>query len=284
MLLSAASCVSLFTHGPPAVTPEVVVHGAAVMAEAEAPRPLRVMTLNLAHGRSDGPNQLLISTDDIEANLLEVASLLRRESPDLVALQEADGPSSWSGRFSHVDRLAADAGLARAVRAENVRGLGLSYGAALIGQVDLRDPLAVTFDPSWPTFSKGFVIAAVPWPGRPQITVDVVSVHLDFALPSRRRAQLDQLAEVLAGRGRPVVVMGDLNCDWNGDEGSVREFAQRLGLQAFKPEEEIATFPSMGHRIDWILLSEHLRFREHVVLPDTVSDHRAVLAVIDLAG
>ena len=282
LLLSAASCVSFVTKGPPAVTPDLAVYRDS--RASTGPRPLKVMTLNLAHGRADGRNQLLLRKRTIESNLKGVAALMRREAPDLVALQEADGPSAWSGRFSHVDTLGADAGMSHGVRAENVRGLGLSYGTALLGGVPFEDPLAVTFRPTWPTFSKGFVVAAVKWPGRPDLVVDVVSVHLDFASRFRRRKQLRHLSEVLARRGRPVVVMGDLNCGWSGREASVREFANGLGLKAYRPEERIATFPTTGGRIDWILLSEELEFRYHEVLPATVSDHLPVAAIIDYAG
>ncbi|MCZ6792551.1 MAG: hypothetical protein O7J95_02930, partial [Planctomycetota bacterium] len=44
----------------------------------------RVVCLNLAHGRKDGPNQLLQSGDAIRSNLDDVAAFLHREMPDLV--------------------------------------------------------------------------------------------------------------------------------------------------------------------------------------------------------
>src|SRR5258708_3463709 len=49
---------------------------------------LRVFSLNLAHGRRDGEHQVLQSRVAIRSHLDRVAAVLRREAPDLVALQE----------------------------------------------------------------------------------------------------------------------------------------------------------------------------------------------------
>ena len=51
------------------------------------------------------------------------------------------------------------------------------YGTALLGGVPFEDPLAVTFRPTWPTFSKGFVVAAVQWPGRQDLLVPALLVR-----------------------------------------------------------------------------------------------------------
>ena len=72
---------------------------------------LKVVTLNLAHGRKDAWHQALLRRAAIQANLDEVVRILRQEQPDVVALQEADGPSLWSGRFDHVAYLSEKAGI-----------------------------------------------------------------------------------------------------------------------------------------------------------------------------
>jgi hypothetical protein len=79
---------------------------------------LIVASLNLAHGRGDSVNQLFVSTPTIRANLGRIAKLLRRERPDLVALQEADGPSRWSGGVDHVAYLAEQAAYPAQVRGQ----------------------------------------------------------------------------------------------------------------------------------------------------------------------
>jgi len=54
---------------------------------------LKVMSLNIAHGRKDGMNQLLLSGTTIRNNLEDIAAVLVQSGADIVALQEADVPS-----------------------------------------------------------------------------------------------------------------------------------------------------------------------------------------------
>ena len=60
---------------------------------------LKIVTLNVAHGRNQSVSQLLLDKEDISANLLRIAGVLGTVGADVVALQEADGPSGWSGKF-----------------------------------------------------------------------------------------------------------------------------------------------------------------------------------------
>jgi endonuclease/exonuclease/phosphatase family metal-dependent hydrolase len=242
---------------------------------------LKVLSLNLAHGRGEALHQALEDRQTIEANLDAIAEVLRRERPDVAAFQEADGPSRWSGGFNHVEYLAGRAELPQFARGEHVHGLGLSYGTALASRHRLADAEAVTFPPSPPTFSKGFTVGTVAWPGRLDLQVDVVSVHLDFARESVRRKQIELMAEKLAHRKRPLVVMGDFNGDWSDANGPLRLLAQRLNLQAYRPDAPgMETFPTTNARLDWILISSPLEFVEYRVLSDRVSDHRALVAVL----
>ena len=49
---------------------------------------IRVATLNIAHGRKDGRNQMLLGEETIRSNLVEVADFLDRSEADVIALQE----------------------------------------------------------------------------------------------------------------------------------------------------------------------------------------------------
>ena len=48
---------------------------------------LKVMTLNLAHGRKDGVNQLFKSASTIHSNLEEITAFLEKTEADIVAFQ-----------------------------------------------------------------------------------------------------------------------------------------------------------------------------------------------------
>ena len=245
---------------------------------------LTVMTLNLAHGRGDGFHQLLQRSETAVANLDAIASLIKEKGADVVALQEADGASFWSGGFNHVDYLAKKADFSYAVQGRHAEGIGLSYGTALISRVELRQPRAVTFDPRLSPVPKGFLVSAVSWPGNPGVDVDVVSLHLDFTSRSTRKNQATQLIETLRDRNRPVIVMGDFNSSWKKDS-TVRHISQALGLLPYNPEEPgLETFPRFGKRLDWILVSPGISFHTYRVVPSKLSDHYGVLAELVMEG
>lgn len=240
---------------------------------------LTVMTLNLAHGRSNGFHQAFQSRKTIEANLGRVAEVVVRENAHVVALQEADGPSLWSGQFDHVRFVAEAAGLPHYVRGNHMVGPRTRYGTAVISKLPTREaPVSVTFRPSPPTLAKGFVLVTVPMPGAPDILVDVVSVHLDFARSAVRRRQVQEIIGLLSLRNHPRVILGDFNADYAG-EPTLRLLLDGLDLLAWNPEDTSgATFPFTNKRLDWILASPSLAFEAYRVIPDTLSDHRAVWA------
>lgn len=249
--------------------------------DASAALPLRVMTLNVAHGRGEGAHQAMQKRATIESQLDAIAELLRRERPGIVAMQEADGPSAWSGSFNHVEYVAKRAAFGHLARGEHVKGLKLSYGTAIVSRLPLSDAVSVTFPPSPPTFSKGFTVASISWPGKPELQVDLVSVHLDFLSSAVRLQQVDKLTETLEKRGRPVIVLGDFNCQWTDEESSVRRLAERRELEVYRSDAtDLNSFPTLDKRLDWILISPRFKFTEYRVLGDRVSDHRAVLAVV----
>ncbi len=258
----------------------------ADLSGADPPAPdmkhsLKLLTLNIAHGRRDGAHQIFQKIATIRANLNDIAAVMRREEPDVVALQEADGPSIWSGNFNHVEYLAETAKIPYFVRAENVKGLKLSYGAALLSALPLEDSVSFTFAPSPPTFSKGFVVAAISLSGEPGVKIDVASVHLDFSRKSVRKSQVEEMISSLQGRARPLVIMGDFNCEWMDKESPLRMLAEKLNVKPYQPgSKDMATFPKLKRRLDWILISAGLEFITYEVLPDIMSDHFGVVSEI----
>jgi len=239
---------------------------------------LTILSLNIAHGRGESINQLLVRTPTIHANLARIADLIQREQADIVALQEADGPSRWSGRFDHVTELATLAGYPSHFRGSHASSWLFDYGTALLSQWPLDEAVSQPFAPSPPTAGKGFVLAQLRWPGT-ETPIDIVSLHLDFSRDSVRQAQISTLLQVLATRHNPVIVAGDFNADWQVHDSPLRRLVDEAGLRAWRPEA--TDLGSYGDdRLDWILISGQLRFEDYRVATDRVSDHRAVIAVI----
>ena len=243
---------------------------------------LKVMTLNVAHGRKDGLNQILKSEGTIRRNLKEIATVLDSHSADIVALQEADAPSMWSGGFDHVALLAEQAGYPFYENSHQANSWFFSYGTALLSRANISGVMHHTFRPSPPTMNKGYTLGQIAWQtgSAEPVPVDIVSVHIDFSRKSVREQQTAELRETLAGRGNPIIIMGDFNSDWFADEQVVRSLAERADMHVFRPDaEDLATYSSTK-RYDWILISRQLEFVSLEVLPDILSDHSAVVAEI----
>lgn len=119
---------------------------------------LKVMTLNLGHGKGRGILQEFVGNNKTRQNLDNVVELLERERPHVVAFQEADIKSRRSGNFNHVHYIAERAGYGQAIHSEHVKGLGLYHGTALISKLRMSDPLSVTFNPAFPLSDKGFTV------------------------------------------------------------------------------------------------------------------------------
>jgi endonuclease/exonuclease/phosphatase family metal-dependent hydrolase len=78
--------------------------------------------------------------------------------------------------------------------------------------------------------------------------------------------------------------MGDFNTDASEDDGVLRMLADRLDLRIYRPDaDDQGTFIKHGTRLDWILISRELRFRNYRVLPEVVSDHLAITADVELS-
>jgi len=239
---------------------------------------VRVLTLNLAHGRARAWTQSSARGGDwYRRNLDVVARMLRRERPDIVALQEAELGSRWAGMFDHVAYLAEKADLDVVAATPFVRVDGrFRYGTALLADAEVlaRGGAGFRAHGRW---AKGYTLARLRLAS---VELTVVSLHLDHASAAVRHRQVVELAEALAREPRPYVVLGDFNATWDSANSPVRELARRLGLRAHAPERRYpSTYPLLRRRLDWVLVSPDAEFvGHHVLADDHLSDHRAVIA------
>ncbi len=244
---------------------------------------LKVLSLNVGHGRNTSWNQVFVTRERTYENLDQIATMIRDADADIVALQEADGESRWSGNFDHVDYVRQRAGFPCSVLGRHADTWLFSYGAALMTRQPFADPESIRFPATPPTATKGFVKARVHWRVGDGVTkVTVVSVHLDFSRQGVRDEQVSLMIEDLASLDTPLIIMGDLNSRWVDERSHVRQLADGLELDAWLPEESgLGTYKSGdGKRLDWILISRDLEFVEYHTLTDVVSDHYPVFAEI----
>ncbi len=250
---------------------------------------LKLLTLNIAHGRKDAMNQVFLSKERIQQNLSEIAHVLVKQNADVIALQEADGPSLWSGGFNHVEAIAKQANYPWYYQAENASSWLFSYGTAILSRSPVSETLAYSFKPSPPTLNKGFLLTRISWKPDPgadeEINIDIISVHLDFSRQKVRENQIAEMKEVLSKRNNPMIILGDFNSEWFSSRSVVKRLAEEGSLKVYQPQaDHLSTYNSRGSRLDWILISNELEFVSYEVLQDTLSDHLAVVAEVQLSN
>lgn len=267
------------------------VHPQSVACPDDVSRPeiieaetLDVLTLNVAHGRGLAMNQMFVGADRHRTNLANIAAQLAYSEAHVYALQEADGPSLWSGKFDHVEVLADTTGADCYVHGRHADTWVYSFGTALMSRYQFGELASHQFKPSIPTTTKGFVRATIQWqrPSRDDEpkTITLVSVHLDFSRRKVRESQIAEMVDDLTGLTTPLIILGDFNADWTREDSPVREVARRFNLKAYTPSSrELGTYKSTK-RLDWILISQELDFVDFSVMPVAVSDHLAVVARI----
>ncbi len=243
---------------------------------------MTVITMNIAHGRKDKFHQAFLGEKKIKNNLDHIVKMSNRENPFLIALQEADGPSFWSGKFNHVEYISGRTGLKNHFQGYHVDKFGLHYGTAILSSNELHSSESHTFKSrSFISLSKGFVLSTVKWPGEDNLYVDVFSIHLDFLLDSVRQKQINELIAVIEKNNNPVILMGDFNA--GSDSNAISSLIELLGLKAYKFKRGgLETFSRFNKRFDWILISKELEYISYEVLPDNISDHNAIVSEIGL--
>lgn len=196
LVLVAASVILLLASGAPLPALAALVVGATVLAAQVQPwlrRPRRdgvvpvltVLTANLREGQGD-PSAL--------------ARLAREHAVDVIALQEVTPEALAALRGDGID---ADYPHTLDATADRWNGV------ALLSRHPLRDPLVTR---------RGDLLRAEAVVGIDPLEPDrdpaVLSVHVHAPWPPAPRPwreQLDELAEDLPERARPVIVAGDFN-------------------------------------------------------------------------
>ncbi len=250
---------------------------------------LKVMTLNIAHGRGLSLYQGFHTLRGIHKNLLRIAALLNRERPDVIALQEVDVSSHWNKHIHLLEQIQERTGYPFAEVGVHNRRRGskpLAYGNAILSRLPLGPAETIPFGQRT-IGEKGFIYTHVHLDGT---EVPFLNLHLDYR---SRQIRLDQVDRIIAfidarltGNRRPhhvlpPIVCGDFNARLKSTRDAVHtlfDYLQQHARYHLVPRNARtwpALFPARG--IDFILLPAAFHTRSCRVLPALVSDHRPVL-------
>ncbi len=246
--------------------------GGSGAAPAGRTRTLRVMSYNVHVG---------IGMDK-RLDLRRVAEVIRRERPDLVGLQEIDRGTERTGRVDQIAELARLTGMHYAF-APNLNFQGGWYGVAILSRFPLLATEHARFQHRREAERRGYLRVDVEIGKRP---VSFVTTHLDYQHDDNRLFETEQLLKAVSGVTAPLMVAGDFN-----DEPAGRSY--QLMLSRFADAWVAGgaagaglTYPAdvPRKRIDYIFHapSERTRTRRAWVIESTASDHRALVAEIEL--
>ena len=223
------------------------------MPDADAPRPLRVMTYNLK---------------GLQLDLDALVEVVRAAAPDVLGVQE---PPRWLSGSARMREFAARAGLQVAVGGHGARTTAMLVAPG----VTVVDARAYPLPWRLGRTRRGFAVARVD---------GVLIVVLHLALEAAERlGHLDRVLDTLALEAAPRVVVGDLN-EQPGGPTWHRLTASGLSDAADLP---LPTFTAVRprRRLDAVLISPDLRV-DGVRVPDDpaarrASDHLPI--VVDLS-
>lgn len=247
------------------VTPLVL---AAAFAQTD---PLRVVSYNIKHGRGN----------DNVVNLERTATVLRALQPDIVGLQEVDDLAARSGGVPQAERLGQSLGMHHAF-GRFMDFQGGAYGMAILS----RHPIVATESVRLPDGNEPRVALAVEVQLPSDRRLTIVNVHFDWVDDDTFRfAQAGTLTAYLDALKTPYILLGDFNDV--PDSRTLALFRSRAA-EAKKPETDRFTFSSTepNKEIDFVFTAPAAAWRARevrVITEPLVSDHRPVLAVLELA-
>ena len=236
---------------------------------------LKVMTYNIAGAASSSGVR----------SLPDLAEVIKKADPDLIAIQEVDVFTTRNGKDVHLARdLAALCGMEYWFFAKAMDFHDGEYGDAILSKYPFKETEAYTLSGDWEgqrieTRSAARVTVEVG--GK---DIDFISTHFDHTSDEKWRIlQANELVGIVKERDLPVVVGGDLNCTPTSEPMKI--LYQEL-LSPCKSNSCLGTFVGSKNAID------HLMYRSNDALTlssygvyawaDKESDHFPVGAIFEV--
>ncbi len=274
---------------------------AAATADNSTPRTrLRIGAFNIAHGRGlattnwGGPRP---------GRLQQIADLLARHQLDIVVLNEVDFDATWSGRENQAALIAHRAGFPFWAEQRSydlsLPLLSIRIGNALLSKYPIERAELIEFPAaSWIESTlvgkKNGLLCTVSIPGFGPLRL--LAVHLESRAEELRIPAVPIIEALQRRNELPLIAAGDFNSTPLSypfaatDKHGRNAMTQLLSRGAFRttlkamPTAGDFTFSSDNPSkvIDWILVPVNWQFSEYRVLDSRLSDHRPVVATVEL--
>jgi len=235
---------------------------------------LRVMTYNIHH--ANPPSKSETGEIDLEA----IADVIRKESPDLVALQEVDVNTRRSGGVNQAEALAKlldmHAFFGRAIDHD-----GGQYGVAILSRYPLSNTSVIQLpeDADPKAEDRVLTTAHVKLPGGMEIRFG--STHLDVRSPENRDQQVLAINEIAQQGKVPFIVAGDFNAV--PESSAIKELDKVFTRTCLSDCDPTIPVDKPSRTIDFIAFTKMSPFNvvsQRVIPERYASDHLPVVAVL----
>lgn len=175
-----------------------------------AQQTIKVMSYNIHHCNPPSRPGII----DLDA----IAAVIRKQDPDIVALQEVDINTIRSGKVNQAAQLALKTGLKSFYFAKAIDHEGGDYGVAILSKFPLSDinTYRLPMDSSTKAEPRVLAVAIATLPGGKKIRI--ASTHLDAQkAPVNRLLQIKAIDSIAASESLPFIIAGDFNAEENSD-------------------------------------------------------------------
>jgi endonuclease/exonuclease/phosphatase family metal-dependent hydrolase len=260
-----------------ALTPFVLVLATLTIlfaAKQDAAKTLRVMTYNIHVGVGM----------DKKLDLARIASVINKQHPDLVGLEEVDRGVERTQRVDEIAELAKLTKMDYAF-AFNLKYQGGQYGVAILS----RQPIMATdhrlYKNTREAERRGFIRAEIRIDGQ---LVNFVTTHLDYQYEDGRVFEAQQLLAALTDVKGPLIVVGDFNDVPAGEAYQLMRSVFSDAWTEVRADDPGLSYPAdkPAKRIDYIFTrrTDGLKAKRAWIVDTLASDHVPVVADLELAG
>lgn len=241
---------------------------------AKGTNQVRVMTYNIHH--ANPPSKEEAGEIDLDA----IIDVIRKETPDLVALQEVDENTRRSGKVKQAEAIAEKLGM-KAFFGRAIDYEGGYYGVALLSRYSIKEttvtPLPEDAEPQ--SENRVLATAKIKLPG--DMVIRFGSTHLDVVSAENRKQQVKAINEVAAKETMPFIVAGDFNA--MPGSSAVAELDKSFVRTCLIDCEPTIPVDKPDRAIDFIAYSKGSPFKvvSQKVIPERyASDHLPVVVTL----
>ena len=237
---------------------------------------LRVMTYNIHH--ANPPSK--IESGEIDLNA--IANVIKRENPDIVALQEVEMNTIRSGETDQAKALAEKLGM-QAFFGRAIDFEGGYYGVAILSKYPLTEtlitPLPEDADPE--AEDRVLITANITLPNGEIIRFG--STHLDVRSERNRNQQVKAINKIASKEHLPFIIAGDFNSV--PESNAIAELDKQFTRTCIENCEPTIPVDNPNRTLDYIVYTKDSPFRvvsQKVIQEKYASDHLPVVATLEL--